>query len=407
MARSLSREAARRCALAASGFARPRPERVTRRHLRTVFDTLGLVQIDSVARVARSHYLPFYSRLGPYPTAALDSLLRAPDPMGVEYWMHEAAYVPPSSLAHAAGRRADWFRRDYGQRDPVTGPAFVRLLGDLEAALADGPGTARDLGARVEHDIPERARDHWGWNPSRVKAGLEALLRAGRVSVAARTPSFERVYALPGDVHPGLPVPDLRFGPDDDPELGLRPGAGRLPRGVGGAADDAEALVRIAARAIGIGTVHCLADYFRQPIAPVRAAVKTLVRTGELVEVDVEGTRAYRWHAARTPRRIAARALLAPFDPLVFTRDRLRWLFDFDYRIEIYTPAPDRVHGYYVMPFLLGEDMVGRVDLAADRRADALVAHRVHWEGEAHPEALAAELAELGRWLRLGSVVVR
>ncbi|WP_348983882.1 crosslink repair DNA glycosylase YcaQ family protein [Brevibacterium sp. R8603A2] len=405
--RSLSREAARRCALAASGFSAPRPPRPDRRHLRRVFDTLGLVQIDSVARVARSHYLPFYSRLGPYRTADLDSLLHAPDPMGVEYWMHEAAYAPPSTVALAAGRRADWYRRDYGQRDPVTGSAFRALLLDLEAALAHGPGTARELAGRVSHDIPERERDHWGWNPSRVKSGLEALLRAGRVSVAARSRSFERIYALPGDVHPDLPVPELRFGPPADPTLGLRPDAGRLPRGIGGERDDAVALVRIAAAARGIGTPACLADHFRQPVAEVRAAAAELVAAGELVEVDVEGVRALRWHAARVPRRIEARALLAPFDPLVFTRERLRWLFDFDYRIEIYTPAHARVHGYYVMPFLLGDRLVGRVDLAADRKADALIAHRVHWEDAQHPEALAAELEDMRRWLGLGTLVVR
>ncbi|GAA4285139.1 winged helix-turn-helix domain-containing protein [Brevibacterium daeguense] len=400
-------EAARRAALAASGFASGRPNSVTRRHLKRVFGNLGLVQIDSVARVVRSHYLPFYSRLGPYPMPLLDSLLHQPERMGVEYWMHEAAYAPPSTIALAHGRRADWWVRDYGQRDPQTGRAFVSLMADLEAELTAGPGTARELAARVSHDIPERPRDHWGWNPSRVKAGLEALFRAGRISVAARSPAFERVFALPADVHSGLPVPELRFGPPHDPELGLRPHAPRRIRGSSGVSDDIPALVRIAAAALGVATASCLADYFRMPVKPVREAAAELARTGELIEVDVAGVHAFRWHAAVVPRRIDACALLAPFDPLVFNRRRISWLFDFDYRIEIYTPAHARVHGYYVLPFLLGEELVGRVDLAADRGRDALVAHGVHWEpGHRHEPELMQELHRMREWLGLSSLVI-
>lgn len=422
----MSPEAARRCALAASGLAGPRPRTADARSLRRVFDTLRLSQVDSVSRVVRSHYLPFFSRLGAYPQPTLDRLLGQAPRMGVEYWAHAAAYAHPSTVAMFDGRRADWYRHDYGQADPEHGAAFARLMRELLAALAEGPGTARELAGRVERGLPERRRDHWGWNPTRTK---EALFAAGSASVARRNQHFEKVFALPADVHPDLPAPELRFGPPDDPQAGMRAGA-RLPRGIGGRSNDAQGLIRQAAAALGVASLDCLADYFRLTVAEARRAAHELTAAGELIPVEVAGREAFRWHAARVPRAVDACALLAPFDPLVFNRRRIAWLFGFDYRISIYTPAHLREHGYYVMPFLCGERLVARVDAVADRAAGTLSA-RAHWEpcaraGEAGPAGpagraptgpsasgavparlrarLSADLEELARWLGLGRV---
>ena len=401
---TMTRAAARRTALAATGLDRPRPAKVTARHLRTAFTRMGLVQIDSVARVVRSHYLPFFSRLGPYPRTTLDRLLGSAPRMGVEYWAHAAAFVPPETWLHFAGSRAEWWRRDFGQRHPETGTMFRDLLESILECLDTGPKTARAVGELVDHDLPERHRGHWGWNPSQVKLGLEALFAAGVVSAAARNEHFERVYGLPADVSPLLPRTPLSFGPESAPKLGLERGA-ELRRGVSGIENSTVELTRTAARALGVARPDDLADYFRQLRAPTDAAITELLATGELAEVDVEGTTALRWHSARTPRRVGARALLAPFDPLVFYRPRAEWLFDFRYRIEIYTPPARRVHGYYVMPFLLDDRLVARVDVHRDESARTLRAHSVSWEpGEHHPEALLEELRELARWLGMSAV---
>lgn len=396
----MSLAAARRTAIAASGLDRPRPSRVTARHLKAVFDRLGLVQVDSVSRVVRSHYLPFYSRLGPYPKPTLDRLLHTDPRMGVEYWAHAAAYVPPSTLHHFSRSRAEWWRNDYGQRHPETGAAFVDLQAAVIEALATGPRSARQVSELVDHDLPERDRDHWGWNPSLVKIALESLFAAGVVSASARNEHFERVYALPHHVGAEVPRVDLSYGPPSRPELGLEPGGEARTRGASGEDNNVLELTRIAAEALGVARPDCLADYFRQHRAPTDAAIETLIETGELVEIEVDGAPALKWHRARTPRSTSSRALLAPFDPLVFYRPRIEWLFDFHYRIEIYTPAPKRVHGYYVMPFLLGDRLVGRVDVHRDERAKTLRALKVTWEpGEEHPDELAVELMEMARWL--------
>ncbi|WP_246475895.1 winged helix-turn-helix domain-containing protein [Brevibacterium renqingii] len=400
----MTREAARRTAIAATGLDRPRPSTVTARHLKSVFATMGLTQIDSVARVVRSHYLPFFSRLGPYPRATLDRLLYSSPRMGVEYWAHAAAFVPPETWKHFARSRAEWWRNDYGQRHPETGERFRALQCSVLSALTTAPRTAREVAELVDHDLPERHRGHWGWNPSQVKLALESLFSAGVVSTAGRNDHFERIYALTRDVSAELPEVPLSYGTGDRPGLGLEPSASR-PRGVSGVENDVLELTRIAARALGIARPEDLADYFRQLRAPTDAAIAELLSTGELREVDVDGAAALRWHRARTPREVHARALLAPFDPLVFYRPRIEWLFDFHYRIEIYTPAAQRVHGYYVTPFLLGDRLVGRVDLHRDRAADTLRAHRVSWEaGEEHTDELLRELQTMAEWLGLGAV---
>ena len=387
--RTLTRGQAKRVALAAQGFLDPRPApfTATMRHLQRVVDRVGVVQIDSVNVVARSQYLPFFSRLGPYDTALLDRARdRAPRRL-VEYWAHEASLIPPATWPlleprmRAAGEQA-WgsMRRILAER-----PDYVDAVqAEVERR---GPSTSREVEQALAHDRP-RPTDHWGWNWSEVKQALEYLFWAGRISSAGRTSAFERRYAAL-DVTPPRDLRGAwlhRAGPEQDPE-----------RFVG--------LVRIAARAHGIGTERCLADYFRISRAQARPAIATLVAAGELVPVAVPGWKPAWLHAeARVPRRVEARALLSPFDSLVWQRERVEALWDFRYRLEIYTPVERRVHGYYVLPFLHGEDLVARCDLKADRAAGVLRCHRTTWEPrapEAARPALVAELESMAHWLGL------
>jgi uncharacterized protein YcaQ len=390
--RSLTRGQARRVAIAAQGFLDPRPApfAATMRHVQRVIDRVGVVQIDSVNVLARSQYLPFFSRLGPYDTALLDRARdRAPRRL-VEYWAHEASLVPPSTwplldfrMRAAAEKAWGGMRRILEER-----PDYVDLVrAEVEAR---GPMTAREVEVALAHDQPRRT-DHWGWNWSEVKQALEYLFWAGQISSVGRTTAFERRYAALAATAP----PRLREawterpGAEADPERFLE-------------------LVRIAARAHGIGTELCLADYFRIRREDARPAIARLVAEGELIPVTVPGWKPAWLHAeARLPRRVHAEALLSPFDSLVWQRDRIHALWDFHYRIEIYTPAEKRVHGYYVLPFLHGDALVARCDLKADRAAGVLRCHRVTWEPHAPAEArpaLLANLESMASWLGLGRV---
>ncbi len=360
------------------------------RDVQRVIDTVGVVQIDSVNVVCRSQYLPFFSRLGPYDPALLDRARDRGPRRLVEYWAHEASLVPPATwpLLDFRMRRAQaeaWGGMQRVARDQPDLVAAVRA--EVEA---HGPMTSREVEAALEHDAP-RDREHWGWNWSLVKHALEHLFWAGEIGSAGRTAQFERRYAalarvLPGSVH--AIALDQADRPTEE-EAMLR-------------------LVEIAARAHGVATAQCLRDYFRLPPAATARAVDSLVARGALVPVTVDGWRrsAYVHREARRPRRVEARALLSPFDSLVWTRDRVAALFGFDYRLEIYVPAPKRVHGYYVLPFLLGEDLVGRVDLKADRAARVLRVQRLTWEpgrgGPTDAAHLDAELDLLATFLRLG-----
>ena len=390
--RSLTRGQARRVAIAAQGFLDPRPApfAATMRHVQRVVDRVGVVQIDSVNVLARSQYLPFFSRLGPYDTALLDRARdRAPRRL-VEYWAHEASLVPPSTwplldfrMRAAAEKAWGGMRRILEER-----PDYVDLVrAEVEAR---GPMTAREVEVALAHDQPRRT-DHWGWNWSEVKQALEYLFWAGQISSVGRTTAFERRYAALAATAP----PRLREawterpGAEADPERFLE-------------------LVRIAARAHGIGTELCLADYFRIRREDARPAIARLVAEGELIPVTVPGWKPAWLHAeARLPRRVHAEALLSPFDSLVWQRDRIHALWDFHYRIEIYTPAEKRVHGYYVLPFLHGDALVARCDLKADRAAGVLRCHRVTWEPHAPAAArpaLLANLESMASWLGLGRV---
>ncbi|MDP3898554.1 MAG: crosslink repair DNA glycosylase YcaQ family protein [Mesorhizobium sp.] len=384
MREKLSLATARRVALAAQGFAERRPDGpVTRRHLNRVLDRLGLFQIDSVSVIVRAHYMPLFSRLGAYPPSLLEAGAYARPRAMFEYWAHEASYLPLDAwpLWQWRMRRAERHENIYGRL-----AEFGRERGDLIA----------DIQARIERDGGLAASDiegergqggWWGW--SDAKHALEWLFWAGRITASTRRPSFERVYDLPERVIPAairaLPVPD-----------------------------EAEAhreLIRRAARALGIATSADLRDYFRLPAEGFRERLAELVEAGDLMPVQVAGWthQAYLAPTAKFPRRVEARALLAPFDPLVWERARAERLFDFRYRIEIYTPAEKRVHGYYVMPFLLGEAIVARVDLKADRAASILRVQAAYAERGAPPETageLMAELRLMADWLGLERVEI-
>ncbi|MCH6469642.1 winged helix-turn-helix domain-containing protein [Sinomonas terrae] len=393
MGAALSLSQARRIALSAQGLVGPRPKApVTARALGRTFDRLQLVQIDSVNVLVRSHYLPFFSRLGPYERESLDRMSsRSPRRM-VEYWAHEASFIKPEHFeALRLWQKRDWVgasNLDPGVRDELT----ERILSTLASSR---PLTAAQLTQRLGH-VEERRTDNWGWNWNAVKRVVSHLFEQGVVSSAGRTASFERRYALTAAVMP--PV---------------NSGGWSQPDRTGALGQDEAALIltRAALRAHGIGTVRCFADYFRLPVKATEAALAELVRTreAELVQVQDWGHRLFKDTAASIPRSATARALLSPFDSLVFERRRLEKLYGFHYRIEIYTPADRRRYGYYVLPFLLGETMVARVDLKADRAGGALLVHAVHGEADAPAETaveLAQELRLLADWLQLSEIVV-
>jgi uncharacterized protein YcaQ len=394
----LTAAAARRIALAAQGFATPRPAgRIDTRHVRKVIGTLGLLQLDSVNVFCRSHYLPVFSRLGPYPRDLLDRMaahLTGPVIAGrgvgsrrrelIEYWAHEASLLPLEM--HPLLR----WRMD--RVDSSAWGGVIRLGRDnpglvdevLQLVTAEGPIRAAQTG--VERPARQPG-EMWNWHAG--KTALEYLFFAGQVSAACRV-NFERLYDLTQRV---LPADVLAAPTPAEP-------------------DAQRELVRIAARALGVATEPDLGDYFRLPRAASKARVAELAAAGELLSVTVDGwsAPAYLWPAARRPRQVRARALLSPFDSLIWFRERTERIFGFRYRIEIYTPAAKRVHGYYVLPFLLGESLVARVDLKSDRQAGRLRVQAAFAEpgaDRAHVAAeLAAELRLTAAWLGLDGVVV-
>lgn len=352
------------------------------RHFQGVIDRLGVIQIDSVNVLARAHLLPVYSRLGEYDLALFSRAAAGRPPRLVEFWAHEAALVPPSTYALLAGRR-----RRYADPTHHWGGWLAEhrdLADEVMSLLAERPMTARQIHQILGHEPV--AKEHWGWNWTSAKRTAESLFATGELAVARRNGQFERIYDLPGR----LVLP---------PDTALDSSS---------AVDE---LVRLAARAQGIGTAQCFGDYFRLPIADTRAAVARLAAAGELCPVEVRGwNREVFLHSeAARPRRVHARALLAPFDPLVWERRRMLELFGMHYRISIYTPAAKREHGYYVLPFLLGDELVGRVDIKADHAGSRLVVRTAFAEPGAPSHTareLAAELEVVAAWLGLGGITL-
>ena len=375
---------ARRIALAAQGFAEPRPETaVGTRQLRRMTERLAVIQIDSVNVLSRSHYLPAFSRLGAYPRTALDDLTARRHAV-FEYWAHEASFLPVRLQPHLRWRMAAAEKHAWGNmvRLQQERPGFVAEV--LERVRDTGPLKASDLaGPR-----PDRPGSMWNWHDGKV--ALEWLFFTGEITATHRTTAFEKVYDLTERVLP----PDVLTAPTPDPAEAVRE------------------LVRTASRALGVATERDLRDYFRLGPAAAREAIAELADAGELLPVEVAGWGAPAWldPQARRPRWVRARALLSPFDSLVWERPRVERIFGFRYRLEIYTPAAKRVHGYYVLPFLLGDQLVARVDLKADRQAGVLRVQAAHAEdGVDRPlvaAALADELRLMADWLELDDVEV-
>jgi uncharacterized protein YcaQ len=389
----LTKLQARRIALAAQGFtdrAHATPSLATLE--RTVTRT-GVLQVDSVNVLQRAHYMPLYSRMGPYD---VDLLRRATTSTGrrarilVEYWAHVQALMPVE-LWPLMRHRMEHYRAERGKWGFT---ADATLEPRVRDAVRDrGPVTARDL--EDEFSTGPRSREHWGWNWSEARKVLDYLYLTGDVAIAGRNSQFEVVYDLPERVLPAA----VLDAPTPTPQEAVTE------------------LVRRAARSHGVASLACLADYYRLRLQPApgapsaKVAVEELVEAGELAPVTVQGWRrqAYLHRDARLPRRVGARTLLSPFDPVVWERARAEALFDFFYRIEIYVPQDKRLHGYYVLPFLLGDRLVARVDLKADRATRRLLVPGAFAEAGAPPETadeLAAELRRLAGWLDLDDVIV-
>lgn len=375
---------ARRIALAAQGFGRPRPEQVGQGQLRRTIDRLGLHQIDSVNVLVRAHYLPAFSRLGAYDLALIDRAAwgRRSERRLFEYWAHEASLLPLDLHALLRWRMA---RADRGEAGWTGLRVFAgERRAEVEALLvrirAEGPLTAADF------DGGKGRGGWWGWGDT--KRALEWLFWSGRITTATRRPSFARVYDLTERVIPasilGLPTPSE--------------------------AEAHRALIERSARALGIATATDLRDYFRLGPDDARTAIASLTEDGILLPAKVDGWTppAYLHRDARVPRWIEAQALLAPFDPLIWERARTERLFGFRYRIGIYTPAHLRTDGYYVLPFLLDDRLVARVDLKGDRQTSQLIVRQTVIENDAPAntgERLDYELAAMAGWLDLDKVV--
>lgn len=399
---TLSLAQARRIALAAQGFVDPRPTGpVTRRHLQRVLGRITLLQIDSVNVLARAHYMPLFSRLGPYPTGLLDAAAFDPPTRSArllfEYWSHVAALTPVHLHPYLRWRMAEADRHAWGAvvRVVTQSPDLVTWVRDEVAAR--GPVTAAEL----QHDLPRPEKVHWGWNWSDAKAALEWLFLTGEVVVAGRTSTFARRYDLPERVLPRAVL--------DTPTPSE--------------ADAIRELVRIAARALGVAAEPELRDYFRLSGPRFTRALEELVEEGTLRPVTVVGwsgrgeqarpMRAWLHAEARIPRATTVAevaTLVSPFDPLIWERGRTERLFGFHYRIGIYTVADQRQHGYYALPFLLGDELVGRVDLKAHRKAGVLEVAGAWAEPGRDPAAVAERLTpvldEVAAWLGLSAVTV-
>lgn len=384
---TLTAAQARRVAVAAQGFHQPKPGLLTRGHLKRLISRIQVLQLDSVSVAVRAHYAPVFSRLGPYDREVLDRAAwahsdRAPRLL-VEYWAHEAALMAVDDWPLLRWRMAEY---EHGRWGTEIVRRNARLAEDIVAAVAElGPSTAGQIEAHLEAE-PRGRKGPW-WDRSDTKWVAEALWSSGVLTTATRV-GFARHYDLTERVLP--------------PEV--------LARRVSDEEAVRELILR-AAGALGVGTEPDLRDYFRLSPKQSKPAVAALVADGELEVVDVAGWNApaYLRAGQKVPRRDRGTALLCPFDPLVFFRPRMERLFDgFHYRIEIYTPAHKRQFGYYVWPFLLDGELVGRVDL---KRADGVLQVLGAFTEEGRDrrrvaEAMAVELRSMAGWLGLGDVTV-
>lgn len=369
---------ARRIALAAQGFLTPP------RSLDAMVQMLGLIQIDSVNVLVRSHYLPPFSRIGAYDAAAFDATAFGPGKRTLfEYWGHEASLIPMETfplirwrMARAAEGAAGWggiIR--FGRENPAV---IARALDEVRAR---GP-----IGARELTDSGKSQGSWWGW--SQGKRAMEYLFWTGEVTAAARRTGFERAYDLTERV---IPARILNMPAPDEAEAQRR-------------------LILISAKAMGVATLKDLRDYFRLSLDDAKARISELCEAKALTPVTVEGWRhpAYLANGVKTPGDMSGAALLSPFDNLIWERDRAHRLFGTRIKLEIYTPQGQRTHGYYVLPFLLNGKIAARVDLKSDRKGGVLLAHAAHLEPSAEPgetaAALAAELTKMALWLKLERV---
>ena len=379
----VSLASARRIALAAQGFASPRPSgRVDRRHLRKVLDHVGLIQIDSVNVLVRSQELPLFSRLGDHPRTLIPDATA--DGELFEYWCHEASHLPASMHRLVRWRMEDARNGTMWpglQKFAKSKPKFVQEVRDR--VYNDGPLVAGDVRTRTG---PKGS--WWDWDDG--KAALEYLFWTGEITAQRRSNDFARMYFAP---HHVLPAAVLKTKTPTEGEARSE-------------------LLLLAAKSLGIATASDLLDYHRQRPGAAKPVLAELVQRGELEQIRVEGWRdvAYMLPGVTRPRSVNTRALVSPFDSLVWCRPRIERLWDFHYRIEIYTPEQKRVYGYYVLPFVLGDRIVARVDLKADRQAGVLLVHGAYSEPDVDLKhvvsELAAELKLMAQWLGLVAVKI-
>jgi uncharacterized protein YcaQ len=375
---------ARRIAFAAQGFDRDRPSgKATARHFRRVVDTLGLLQLDFVNVLVPAHYLMLWSRLGSYDRQRFDRFVYD-EGNCTEQWAHEASIVPVRAWPLLAHRRACF---SHWKNSPIlklpNRDKYLQTV--LEQVEREGGVTAHDL-----PPVPGPKRKAGDWHRSVPRWALEYHFGRGDLTVANRLPNFQRIYDLPERVIP----PEFR-------ETRLQDDEARRQ------------LLRLASKSLGLASLQDLADYYRMTPTIAAPQLAELVSAGELHEVSVEGwsVPAYLACDARSPRQIRGASLLSPFDPMVWFRPRAERLFNFHYRIEIYVPEAKRKWGYYVLPFRVGDNIVARVDLKADRKAGKLLVQSAHEEAGFDRgntlEKLARELTDLSAWLSLRDIVVR
>jgi uncharacterized protein len=373
---------AKRIAIAAQGLTGRRSDALSGvGAVRSLFDRVHVVQIDSVNVLVRSQELPLFARLGNHRRDAIDRL--AANGELFEYWCHEAAHA-----------RIDLFPLFRWKMERALAGGVWNSLAKLAreqpgyvAAVFDEVRERGPLASGQLSDPGTKQGPWWGWN--RGKTALEWLFWTGQLT-ARRGRNFERVYDLPERMIP----PHVLAAPAPDRTSAYRE------------------LLALAVQALGIGSARCVSDYFRLKLTDAKPLLAELVAEGRAERVAVEGQKEpwYLDPGAATPRRVNARALLSPFDPIVWERRRAEALFGFEYRIEIYTPAPKRRYGYYVLPFLLGDELVGRVDLKSDRANGALLVQAAWSELGREPTAVAPHLMEelrsMSAFLGLGDVVV-